>query len=89
MIFVRHRAAKLLTIAEYMQNSGKITACDMYKHKLKLIEKGAKRLGINIIETCLRDGASADKELPSADQNTLRCAVQRTRSAFKKAGNSL
>ena len=40
----------------------------MYKHKLKLIEKGAKRLGINIIETCLRDGASDDKELPSADR---------------------
>lgn len=59
---------KTFTIAEYMQNSGKITACDMYKHKLKLIEKGAKRLGINIIETCLRDGASADKELPSADR---------------------
>lgn len=59
---------KAFTIAEYMQNSGKITACDMYKHKLKLIEKGAKRLGINIIETYLRDGASADKELPSADR---------------------
>ncbi|HAM06163.1 MAG TPA: hypothetical protein DCP72_03305, partial [Ruminococcaceae bacterium] len=28
---------KTFTIAEYMQNSGKITACDMYKHKLKLI----------------------------------------------------
>ena len=36
--------------------------------ELKLIENGAKRLGINIIETCLRDGASADKELPSADR---------------------
>lgn len=59
---------KTFTTAEYMHNSGKIIACDMYEHKLKLIEKGAKRLGINIIETCLRDGASADKELPSADR---------------------
>lgn len=59
---------KTFTTAEYMHNSGKIIACDMYEHKLKLIEKGAKRLGINIIETCLRDGSSAENSLPVADR---------------------
>ena len=59
---------KTFTTAEYMQNSGKIIACDMYEHKLKLIEKGAKRLGIDIVETCLRDGSSDENPLPMADR---------------------
>ena len=59
---------KTFTTAEYMHNSGKIIACDMYEHKLKLIEKGAKRLGINIVETCLRDGSSDENPLPMADR---------------------
>ena len=40
----------------------------MHGHKLSLIEKGAKRLGIDIIETCLRDGSADDKPLPMADR---------------------
>lgn len=59
---------KTFTTAEYMHNSGKIIACDMYEHKLKLIEKGAKRLGIDIVETCLRDGSSDENPLPMADR---------------------
>ncbi len=59
---------KAFTLAEYMQNSGRIIACDMYEHKLSLIKKGAERLGISIIETCLRDGSANDKPLPAADR---------------------
>lgn len=59
---------KAFTTAEYMQNCGKIIACDMHGHKLSLIQNGAKRLGIDIIETCLRDGSADDKPLPMADR---------------------
>ncbi len=59
---------KTFTTAQYMQNSGKLIACDMYEHKLNLIQKGAKRLGIDIIETCLRDGCADDNHLPMADR---------------------
>ncbi len=46
---------KTTFIAEMMENKGKIIALDIYKHRLKLIEENAKRLGINIIETKEQD----------------------------------
>lgn len=42
-------------IAEIMGNSGRVVACDLYPHKTELIEKSAKRLGIEIIETKVND----------------------------------
>ena len=51
-----------------MGDRGKIFACDLYDHKLKLISDGAKRLGINSIVTLKRDGASSDVPLPLADK---------------------
>lgn len=47
---------KSFAAAMLMENSGSITSCDIHPHKLKLIENGAKRLGIDIIETVLADG---------------------------------
>ena len=49
---------KTAAMAEMMGNVGRIIACDVYEHKLKLIEEQAKRLGIGIIETRLQDGTS-------------------------------
>lgn len=40
---------KTFTAAEYMRNSGKIYAFDLYEHRVKLVRQGAKRLGIGII----------------------------------------
>ncbi len=48
---------KSFLLAEMMENSGELVSCDIYEHKLGLIEKGAKRLGIDIIRTALRDAA--------------------------------
>ncbi|MBQ7596926.1 MAG: 16S rRNA (cytosine(967)-C(5))-methyltransferase RsmB [Clostridia bacterium] len=48
---------KAFTAAQYMKNSGKITACDIYEHRLKLIDNSAQRLGIDIIETMLNDAS--------------------------------
>ena len=59
---------KSMTMAQYMENEGKIISCDIHDHKLGLIEETAKRLGIEIIETCLRDGADTSAKLPLADK---------------------
>lgn len=58
---------KAFTAAQYMSNRGKIYACDLYEHKLKLINDGARRLGIDIIVTSVRDGAEG-MPLPIADK---------------------
>lgn len=42
-------------LAQLMENKGKIIACDVYNHRLKLIKDNASRLGIGIIETIIQD----------------------------------
>lgn len=59
---------KAVTAAQYMQNRGKIFACDLYDHKLKLINANARRLGVTNLVTVKRDAAAADKPLPMADR---------------------
>lgn len=46
---------KTTHIAELMKNKGEIIACDIYKHRIKLVEENADRLGINIIKTQIND----------------------------------
>lgn len=57
---------KAFTAAQYMENKGKLYACDLFDHKLRLIGDGARRLGIGIIVTNKRD-AAAGLPLPLAD----------------------
>lgn len=52
---------KSLAAAERMENRGRVISCDIYDHKLALIQKTAARLGISIIETH-RNDATAFKE---------------------------
>ena len=59
---------KSFTISQYMKNSGKLISCDMYEHKLKLIENGAKRLSIKNLTTKLRDACDSENTLPMADR---------------------
>ena len=47
---------KSAMMAEMMNDSGRITACDVHSHRLDLIRASARRLGISIIETQLADG---------------------------------
>lgn len=44
-------------LAQLMKNRGKIYAFDIYEHKLELIEKNARRLGIDIIKAAQADAA--------------------------------
>ena len=47
---------KTMTIAEYMNNSGSISATDIHAQRLGLVDEAAKRLGIGIVTTYQRDG---------------------------------
>ena len=40
---------KTTHIAELMKNTGRVISCDIYEHKIRLIENAAKRLGLNNI----------------------------------------
>lgn len=59
---------KSFTAAQLMNDRGKVFSCDMFEHKLKLINCGARRLGINSVVTFLRDGERDDVTLPLADR---------------------
>ncbi len=48
--------------AEKMNNTGKIVSCDIHPHKVDLINMTAERLGINIIETKLRDASVINED---------------------------
>ncbi len=54
---------KSFTVAQYMQNRGKILAGDIYPQKCETIETRAKAFGITCIETVVRD---ASKPIPAA-----------------------
>ncbi|MDR7856388.1 16S rRNA (cytosine(967)-C(5))-methyltransferase RsmB [Tissierella sp.] len=54
---------KTTHLAQIMNNKGKIYSRDIYKHKLKLIEENANRLGIDIIQTDLSDATKRDEDM--------------------------
>ena len=55
--------SKTFGTAIRMQNEGQILAYDLHKSKLSLIESGAERLGISIIEVRERDARLHDPDL--------------------------
>ncbi len=50
---------KATHIAEKMRNRGEVTAVDLNKNRLALVNKQASRLGIDIINTVVADGRTA------------------------------
>ena len=50
---------KSFAAAIAMKNQGELISCDIHDHKLRLIEKGAQRLGISILTTGLQDASKA------------------------------
>lgn len=54
---------KTTAIAERMNNTGKIVASDIYRRKLDLVDKEAKRLGITNIETRSWDATRVDSTM--------------------------
>ncbi len=58
---------KTATLAQMMNNSGRIFAFDIYEHKINLINENLNRLGITIVNTAIRD-ASEGCDLPLCDK---------------------
>ena len=59
---------KSFTTAQHMNNKGKILSFDLYEHRVKLINDGAKRLGIDIIEAKTGDAAVFVEMIGCADR---------------------
>ena len=58
---------KTFSMAQYLGNTGRITSCDMYKHKTKLISDTAERLGINNVTTVCCDARELPLKTDKAD----------------------
>lgn len=59
---------KTFTMAELMNNKGRILAFDLHEKRAGLIEKGAKRLGLDIITAKTGNAAVYNKDLGKADR---------------------
>ena len=59
---------KSFTLAELMGNSGRVIAMDLYDQRMGLIEKGAERLGLSIVEPRVNNALQFNEELPQADR---------------------
>ena len=51
-----------------MGNNGRIRSMDLYEQRVGLIEDGAKRLGLRIVEPRVNNAVSFNEELPPADR---------------------
>ncbi len=54
---------KSFSSAILMENDGEIVSCDLYEHKSRLIEKSAKRLGLDIIKPTVCDATVFNQDL--------------------------
>ena len=54
---------KTLAIAEKMRNRGQVTAWDIYRRKLSIIDKEAERLGVTIVGTKTWDATRVDSSM--------------------------
>lgn len=59
---------KTFTISEYMNNNGSVTACDIYQSRVKLIEEGALRLGLDSVKTEVNDATCFNESLGHFDK---------------------
>ena len=55
---------KSFALAIQMENQGEILSCDLHPHKKQLIEKGAQRLGLTIIQAVTQDGTGVIRKKP-------------------------
>lgn len=51
---------KTFTIAQRMQNTGRVDSFDLYPQRTELIAQGAQRLGLSIVQARVRDAATGD-----------------------------
>ena len=58
-----------------MNNTGKIYACDVHQHKIKLMEKNFKRLGVENVKTQLIDAREVYKKVKEESFDYVVCDV--------------
>ena len=59
---------KSFTLAEAANDCAEIVSADLYEHKIKLIEEGAKRLGLCSVKALKNDGTKFNPDLGSFDK---------------------
>ena len=59
---------KTFTVAEMMQNSGRLLAYDLHPQRVRLIAEGAKRLGLSCITAQTGDARDPSPDRPQADR---------------------
>ena len=59
---------KAFTMAELMEDKGKVYAFDLHENRVKLIRNGAKRLGLKCIEANTNNGKAFNENMPMADR---------------------
>ena len=64
---------KTAHLAAWMNNTGKIYACDIYSHKIKLMEKNFKRLGVENVKTELIDARNVHKNVKKESFDYVIC----------------
>lgn len=59
---------KAFTIAQDMENNGRLYAFDLYEHRAELVKKSAKRLELNVIMSGVNDASIYSDTIPKADR---------------------
>ena len=59
---------KSFTIAELMENKGRLLAFDLHENRVRLIRGGAERLGLDIISAEPNDAKKFKEDMPQADR---------------------
>lgn len=59
---------KAFTIAQDMENNGRLYAFDLYEHRAELVKKSAKRLELNVIMSGVNDASVYSDTIPKADR---------------------
>lgn len=59
---------KSFTLCQMLENSGMVYSFDIHQHRIKLIENGAKRLGITNLTATENDASLFNTTIPQADK---------------------
>lgn len=59
---------KSFTIAELMNDEGKVLSFDLHENRVRLIRNGAERLGLKSITAAVNDAKAFDPQMPLADR---------------------